>query len=61
MDDRISLNATETAKMLSVSRPSLYMLMNRAVHPLPSIRIGRRRVIPVKMLMRWIEEEAASQ
>lgn len=51
------LNITEVSETLGVSRPSVYDLLNRQDHPLPSIRIGRRRVVPRKALMDWMEEE----
>lgn len=59
MSEKIVFNVSETATKMNISRPTVYAMMNRKEHPLPSIRIGKRRVIPVQMLLDWIEEEAA--
>ena len=57
MEMKEALSVTEISKTMGVSRPSVYNLLNRQDHPLPSIRIGRRRVVPRKALMDWMEEE----
>lgn len=55
------LNTTEASAFLGVSRPVVYALLNRLEHPLPSLRIGRRRIIPRHALMEWMAEETEKE
>ena len=57
MEAKVGLNVTDVSKMLSLSRPVVYDLLNRKEHPIPSIRVGRRRIIPRQALMDWMQEE----
>lgn len=53
---RLTLSPTEAAETLGVSRDFL------DEHVLPELRVirrGRRRLIPVRELERWVEENAA--
>jgi len=55
LSDRITLNATETAKVMGISRPTLYALMHR--EDFPCIRPtgpGGRVLIPVDGLKAWV-------
>ena len=56
-----TLTIREAAEQLRISRPTLYALLNRANHPLPSIRVGRRRLIPRAALLDWIATEQEVQ
>ncbi len=56
--ERIGLSVSEAAEQLGVSRPTLYAMMERRDHPLPCVRIGRRRIIPRRELEAWLREEA---
>ena len=58
MNTKIALSVAETAREIGISRPSVYALLQRADHPLPSVVVGRRRIIPREMLMEWIRDEA---
>ncbi len=58
MDFREAYNATDVGKIIGVSRPVVYELLNRQAHPIPSFRVGRRRIIPRQQLMDWMREEA---
>lgn len=57
MPEKQGLTVTEIAKSMSVSRPTIYALMNRPDHPLPSIRLGRRRIIPRQAFLDWLDAE----
>lgn len=46
---------------MGVSLTTLDALMNRANHPIPHIRLGRKVIIPVKGLETWLAEEAERQ
>ena len=49
--EKITLNVTEAAEALGVSRPTLYQLIHRS--DFPSFKIGNRTVIPKKALEEW--------
>ena len=55
----ICYNATEAAKALGVSVPTLRVWLTRRDHPIPHLRVGRKIVIPQPMLMEWLREEAS--
>lgn len=50
---KISLSITEAAKAIGVSRTSIYELINAG--KIKSIKIGARRLIPVKNIHEFIE------
>ena len=53
---RLALKVTEAAETLGVSRDFFDL------HVLPELRVvrrGRRRLVPVRELERWLEEHAA--
>jgi excisionase family DNA binding protein len=54
-DDRLLLRMEEVARLLSISRSALYVLI--AKQQLPSILIGRSRRVPKDQLKAWIEEQ----
>jgi len=56
-----TLMRDEAAKKLNVSLPTLDALLRRTENPLPSIRVGRKWLIPEAMLEEWLREEAGRQ
>lgn len=57
--DRIAVNATEAAKLLGVSRTTIYQYMQR--EDFPCVRLsgpGGRVLIPVKGLTDWLLAQA---
>lgn len=56
MERRI-LTVLEMAAQLRISRPKGYELAGRA--DFPSIRIGKRIVIPEDAFYRWLDEQAS--
>lgn len=61
MEAKAGLNVTEVSTMLGLSRPVVYDLINRREHPIPCIRVGRRRIIPRQALMVWMDEETRKE
>ena len=56
MDERITVNISEAAKMLGISRKFMYEnLLCKKDFPL--IRLGRKCLIPVEELRQWISEQ----
>lgn len=55
--EREGLSVSDAAQFIGVSRPTVYALLNREGHPLPSINIGRRRIIPKTEILKWLGEE----
>ena len=53
--NRITLSPAETAKMLGISRPTLYALMRQ--EGFPSFKVGSRRLISRAGLERWIAQQ----
>ncbi len=51
--DRLTLTVTEAAKVLGISRALAYELVARG--ELPSLRLGRRLVVPRKALDELLE------
>ena len=49
------LNATQAAKALGVSRPTLYEILNRG--EIRSFYLGRNRMIAVESLKAWVAEQ----
>ncbi|MGB9866581.1 MAG: helix-turn-helix domain-containing protein [Bacillota bacterium] len=53
-DEKLALSVKEAAQRLGLSQKALYAHL--AAGRLPCIRLGRRRLIPVAALERWLEE-----
>lgn len=56
MYERLAVNAAEAAEMLGISLPTLRQLTRRA--DFPAVKLGRRWVISVAGLQRWLDEQA---
>ena len=57
-DDRLTYTVDEVARMLGISRGLAYEMVNRG--ELPSIRLGRRVLIPCRAFDRWLDEAVRS-
>lgn len=55
----IAVSATEAARLLGVSRPTLYELMGR--EDFPSFKLGNRRLVSVAGLRAWVERQATNE
>ena len=51
----LAVSATEAARLLDVSRPTLYQLLNQP--GFPSFRIGKRVLVSVAGLQEWIDRQ----
>ena len=51
---RITLTVDECAAAIGVNPKTVRELIRRANNPLPSVRVGRRVMIPVARLARWM-------
>ena len=51
----LAVSAAEAARLLGVSRPTLYALLNR--EDFPSFRVGSRVLVSVAGLQAWIEKQ----
>lgn len=52
----LAVSAGEAAKLLNISRPTLYTLLNR--EDFPSFRVGNRVLVSVSGLKLWIDKQA---
>lgn len=52
----LAVNTTEAARLLDVSRPTLYQLLNRP--DFPSFRVGKRVLVSVAGLQEWVNQQA---
>lgn len=57
MADKLAIGTTEAARLLGISRPTLYQLLNRA--DFPSFRVGGRVLISVAGLQASLLLEGA--
>lgn len=56
--EKLTVTVDEMAKIVGVSRPTAYDLIHK--EGFPTVRIGRRIVIPLDSLKRWLEEQAGA-
>lgn len=56
-ENRLALNAAEAAEMLGVSLPTLRQLTHRT--DFPAVKLGRRYIIPLAGLQRWLDAQTA--
>lgn len=52
----LAVSAAEAARLLGVSRPTLYTLLNR--EDFPSFRVGNRVLVSVDGLRNWVDRKA---
>ena len=50
------LNASQLAGVLNISRANAYNLLHR--EDFPTLRIGKRMLVPRDKLARWMDEQA---
>lgn len=55
-DEAITVSVDEAARMLGVSRAALYPRITSG--EIPSVTLGRRRLVPVEGLREWVERGA---
>ena len=54
----VAVSAAEAARLLGVSRPTVYTYMRRP--GFPAVRIGGRRLVLVDGLRRWLEQQGGA-
>ena len=55
----LALSVTEAAKLLGISRPTLYNLLHRA--DFPAFKLGGRTLISAEGLKEWVRVQAAKE
>lgn len=50
--EKLTMNVTEMSKQLGISKPTAYELTRRS--DFPTLKIGRRIVIPVEAFQMWL-------
>lgn len=50
--EKLTMNVTEISEQLGISKPIAYELTRR--EDFPSLKIGRRIVIPVEAFQKWL-------
>lgn len=58
INNRLAYSTEEAARLLGVSRPTVYSLMRQ--QGFPSFKAGHRRLIPVEELKAWISNQMRS-
>ena len=58
MIEKLAVSVEESGKLMGVSRQVAYKLSRRA--DFPTLRIGRRVLVPRKQLEEWIERNVTS-
>ena len=56
--EKLTVTMDEMAKIVGVRRATAYELIHK--EGFPTVRIGRRIVIPLDSLKRWLEEQAGA-
>lgn len=51
----LAVSAPEAARLLGVSKPTVYQMMNR--EDLPAFKVGARTLISVEGLREWIRKQ----
>ena len=57
--EKLTISATELPRVLGVGRNTAYELVKRS--DFPAVRIGRRIVVPVDALRKWLERQASEK
>ncbi len=57
--ERLTLNIEEAAELLGIGREKTRLLCNAGV--IPSLRLGRRLIIPKSRFLRWLDDPAAQE
>ena len=57
--EKLTLTVDELAQAMQISRPKAYELVHRADFPV--IHVGRRVLIPVDGLKKWLEKESRNK
>lgn len=52
-NDKVLIGAKEAAQLMNVSMPTFYQLVNK--EGFPAIRVGRKILVSVVGLQRWVE------
>ncbi len=55
----LAVSAAEAARLLGISRPTLYQLLNR--QDFPSFRVGGRVLVSVSGLQAWIDHQTQQE
>jgi excisionase family DNA binding protein len=57
--ERLTLRVEEAADLLGIGREKTRLLCNSGV--IPSLRLGRRLVIPRARFLRWLDDPASQE
>lgn len=57
--EKLTYSVDEMSKLLGISRPKAYELANR--QDFPTLRIGKRILIPIDRFHRWLDESAGRE
>lgn len=59
MDNELTISVPEAAKMLGVSKPTMYVLARRA--DFPSFSVGNRIVVHKQLFEAWVKAQAENR
>ncbi len=54
--EKMTLTPDEAARQLGISKPTMYTLCGRK--DFPTVKIGRKIIIPFTSLEKWLEDQA---
>lgn len=60
IDNRVAYSPSEAAKVLGVSKPTIYNLINSNCG-FPSFKIGERRLINARALAEWVDKQTFNE
>ena len=56
INGKLCISVSELARLLGLSRPKAYEMVS--IKGFPALQIGRRIIIPVRQLCKWLEDNA---
>lgn len=59
--DKLTMTRKESAKAMGIGLQHLDALLKRAVDPVPSLRVGKRVLIPCEEFKAWLSRQVDGQ
>lgn len=59
VSDRMALSMNEFARVMGISRTKAFQMAK--VPGFPTVRLGKRMVVPIEQLRKWLEEQSKSK
>lgn len=61
MTEKMLIDLSEVARLLGVSRPTVYSLLHRENDPLPYFKLGRLTKVKLADLNQWLDRQGVEK